>query len=299
MAVSVVAVLAPAGGALTAGWQATQLVASGAAAAHWADALLLLSCLGCVALLVWGTAAAVAGVRDGWRTAATGRTGPTAATAPVRGPAPGSGSRAAGPSGPDHRPTGGHVVAATVAALVVAALSAGPATASATGAPPVAVATATSPASEPSPGGEPSRRAGRAPGTWTALAEAVVPPATGAATTGTTAAPSPPAADPTPTADPTAAPATVEPFRAPRGVDPASAALVTGTTTRPALQRDPEVVVRAGDTLWDLAAEHLGPGATDDEVARAWPSWWQANRAVVGDDPDLLLPGQRLVVPAP
>ncbi|HYN28373.1 MAG TPA: LysM domain-containing protein, partial [Dermatophilaceae bacterium] len=58
-----------------------------------------------------------------------------------------------------------------------------------------------------------------------------------------------------------------------------------------------EVVVRRGDTLWTIAARHLGAGATDAEVARAWPRWYDANAAVIGADPDLLLPGQRLLPP--
>ena len=57
------------------------------------------------------------------------------------------------------------------------------------------------------------------------------------------------------------------------------------------------VVVRPGDTLWDLAARHLGPEATDADVAEAWPTWYAANRAVIGDDPDLILPGQQLRIP--
>jgi nucleoid-associated protein YgaU len=57
------------------------------------------------------------------------------------------------------------------------------------------------------------------------------------------------------------------------------------------------VTVRRGDTLWDLAARHLGPQATDAEIAAQWPRWYEANRAVVGDDPDLLLPGWRLQPP--
>ncbi len=62
--------------------------------------------------------------------------------------------------------------------------------------------------------------------------------------------------------------------------------------------RDPgEVVVRRGDTLWSIAARHLGEGATDAEVAAAWPRWYAANRAVVGPDPDLLRPGQVLHAP--
>jgi nucleoid-associated protein YgaU len=59
------------------------------------------------------------------------------------------------------------------------------------------------------------------------------------------------------------------------------------------------VVVRRGDTLWAIAAAHL-PGDVDDAaIAAAWPRWYAANRAVVGPDPDLLLPGQRLHAPDP
>lgn len=57
------------------------------------------------------------------------------------------------------------------------------------------------------------------------------------------------------------------------------------------------VTVRRGDTLWGLAARHLGAGASDAEVAREWPRWYAANRAVIGDDPDLLVPGQQLRPP--
>jgi hypothetical protein len=58
-----------------------------------------------------------------------------------------------------------------------------------------------------------------------------------------------------------------------------------------------EVVVHRGDSLWSIAARRLGPGASDAEVAAAWPRWYAANRAVIGPDPDLVLPGQRLRVP--
>jgi nucleoid-associated protein YgaU len=58
-----------------------------------------------------------------------------------------------------------------------------------------------------------------------------------------------------------------------------------------------EVVVVRGDTLWDIARRALPAGADDGEVADAWPAWYAANRHVVGPDPDLLRPGQRLVVP--
>jgi nucleoid-associated protein YgaU len=58
-----------------------------------------------------------------------------------------------------------------------------------------------------------------------------------------------------------------------------------------------EVVVQRGDTLWGIAARHLGPAATDEQIAREWPRWWSANHQVVGDDPDLISPGQRLTPP--
>lgn len=58
-----------------------------------------------------------------------------------------------------------------------------------------------------------------------------------------------------------------------------------------------EVVVHRGDTLWGIAARHLGAQATDQDVADAWPRWYAANRDVIGPDPDLIVPGQRLVVP--
>jgi hypothetical protein len=57
------------------------------------------------------------------------------------------------------------------------------------------------------------------------------------------------------------------------------------------------VVVRPGDTLWDIAAAHLPGDPTTASVAAAWPRWYAANRRAIGPDPDLLLPGQRLRPP--
>ena len=61
---------------------------------------------------------------------------------------------------------------------------------------------------------------------------------------------------------------------------------------------DDHVVVRRGDTLWAIAARHLGGPATDADVAEAWPRWYAANREVIGADPDHIRPGQLLVPPA-
>lgn len=61
--------------------------------------------------------------------------------------------------------------------------------------------------------------------------------------------------------------------------------------------------VRPGDTLWGIAARQLRarddaapPGAA---VERYWRSIYSANRAVIGADPDLIFPGQVLVLPVP
>ena len=73
--------------------------------------------------------------------------------------------------------------------------------------------------------------------------------------------------------------------------------LVTGRA-HPQHAADDEVVVHRGDTLWQIAARHLGPDAGPAEVAAAWPRWYAANRDVIGPDPHLLLPGQQLRTPA-
>jgi nucleoid-associated protein YgaU len=58
------------------------------------------------------------------------------------------------------------------------------------------------------------------------------------------------------------------------------------------------VTVLAGDTLWDIVATHLGPEASDVDIALEWPRWYAANRALIGGSPDVLLPGQILQAPA-
>jgi len=58
------------------------------------------------------------------------------------------------------------------------------------------------------------------------------------------------------------------------------------------------VVVLRGDTLWSIAARHLGPGATAAEITAEWHRWLSTNRDVIGADPDLILPGQELLPPA-
>ena len=85
---------------------------------------------------------------------------------------------------------------------------------------------------------------------------------------------------------------------APR-VRPQADAGLLGSRSPSAAEAQAEVVVHRGDTLWSIAAQHLGPEAGDAEVARAWPEWYAANHDRIGDDPDLILPGQILRVPTP
>ncbi len=65
------------------------------------------------------------------------------------------------------------------------------------------------------------------------------------------------------------------------------------------------VVVRPGDSFWRLAEEAVGEAGgerpQEHEVARYWRRLVEVNRAVLVDDrnPDLLYPGQTLVLPPP
>lgn len=59
------------------------------------------------------------------------------------------------------------------------------------------------------------------------------------------------------------------------------------------------VEVKAGDTLWSIAAARLAPFSTDVDVAIAWPKWYAANRSIIGADPSVLIPGQILQPPEP
>lgn len=78
-----------------------------------------------------------------------------------------------------------------------------------------------------------------------------------------------------------------------------------GDATRPAVPLDwpqrarapvPAVTVRAGDSLWLIAGRRIHR-PTAAHIARAWPRWWQTNHHVIGRDPDLIRPGQRLRPP--
>lgn len=103
------------------------------------------------------------------------------------------------------------------------------------------------------------------------------------------------------------APAQADPWRPPglaRPVDspvPRSAARSVDGAPAPRLaQAGPAargvVVVDPGDSLWRIvAARH--PDADDATVAALVAAAYRSNQAVIGDDPDLLRPGQQLRLP--
>jgi LysM domain len=68
-----------------------------------------------------------------------------------------------------------------------------------------------------------------------------------------------------------------------------------GQDERPGSVR--RVIVRSGDSLWTIAERQLGPDATALAVSTEWRRWYAANRARIGPDPNLIIPGMVLHAP--
>lgn len=81
--------------------------------------------------------------------------------------------------------------------------------------------------------------------------------------------------------------------------DAAAAVFLTGLPLPDRPVGDTAVVVRAGDTLWALAERALPAGADDGAVTARWHRIYDLNRGLIGPDPDLIHPGQRLRLPRP
>lgn len=61
-------------------------------------------------------------------------------------------------------------------------------------------------------------------------------------------------------------------------------------------QVEPAHVVAPGDSLWSIVRER-SPAADDADVGDQVRAWYRTNRTVIGPDPDLIHPGQRLDPP--
>lgn len=60
---------------------------------------------------------------------------------------------------------------------------------------------------------------------------------------------------------------------------------------------DRRIVVRTGDSLWHLSRTASGPHASDADVAEHVERLYRHNRDRIGDDADLIHPGQVLELP--
>ena len=89
--------------------------------------------------------------------------------------------------------------------------------------------------------------------------------------------------------------------------DPVSRAVATQGGAAPptrSFETEPRrhtYVVRTGDSLWRITERTLtdrGNGmVTSADIAQFWPVIYAANRTLIGDDPNLILPGQTLDIP--
>ena len=79
-----------------------------------------------------------------------------------------------------------------------------------------------------------------------------------------------------------------------RALGPAHAAHLPDVPPSPPLA---SVVVRRGDSLWLIAARGLPSTADAAAISAHWQRVYRLNRAVIGPCPDLIHPGQRLLLP--
>lgn len=105
-------------------------------------------------------------------------------------------------------------------------------------------------------------------------------------------------AEPTPAVSAPAEPTPGAPGAAPTSpsVSPPVSPSATPAASQPTVS---PVVVQPGDSLWKIAARYLPAGTEDAVIDATWRQWYAANRAVIGADPDLILPGQQLHAPDP
>jgi hypothetical protein len=178
-----------------------------------------------------------------------------------------------------------------------------------------AVPTAPTPA--PAPASNPATTPSSSPAPATPSTVATTPPVAVAAPTPNPTAATPVPTPPSPTTPDSASPpssttqgsaATHSPAPSGSAATPTTAPIAAPTGGASSVDdpsaADPSpsvngivVMVQPGDSLWRIAAHSLGPNATDADVDNAWRAWYVVNREVIGDDPDVILPGQDLRAP--
>ena len=59
------------------------------------------------------------------------------------------------------------------------------------------------------------------------------------------------------------------------------------------------LVVEPGDSLWSISEEHIGPGATPEQIAYEVERIFELNRERIGENPNLIFPGQEFFLGSP
>jgi nucleoid-associated protein YgaU len=69
------------------------------------------------------------------------------------------------------------------------------------------------------------------------------------------------------------------------------------TTSQAAISKGTRLTVKAGDSLWSLSQQALGPHASAAQIAAAWPQFYRANKALIGSNSRVIKPGEVLTWP--
>ncbi len=83
----------------------------------------------------------------------------------------------------------------------------------------------------------------------------------------------------------------------PSTLAPPSPAIAPAPAPSPSSLPVDVIVVVEGDCLWAIAADRLGPDATNVAIDAAWREIYGLNRDAIGDDPNLIFPGVSLALP--
>ncbi|MDO5672191.1 MAG: LysM peptidoglycan-binding domain-containing protein [Actinomycetaceae bacterium] len=72
----------------------------------------------------------------------------------------------------------------------------------------------------------------------------------------------------------------------------------TQATPSPQFQASDSHTVKPGESLWSIAAAHLPEELRNDStVAKEWPKWYAENQELIGSNPHMIYPGQKLRTP--